>query len=127
MKKQLILAGFTPVLVGKLIDQKLLNDYSKFLYYKYSLQKENKVIAEHELEEDTTFATVSEQVDKYAVSQEHIDKRQVCIFQGVEDFIENEMGYAALSDYPLPRNFENTDNEGYGLKLKPEWNGTKRK
>lgn len=117
MKKQLILAGFKPVVIGKLIDQTLLNNYSKFLYYKFSLQNKNKIIAEKNSEEDCIFDTVSEQVDKYAVSQEYINKRQVCIFEGVEDFIENEMSFTDISDYPLPRNFKNTENEVHGPKI----------
>jgi hypothetical protein len=103
MKKQLILAGFKPVVIGKLIDQTLLNNYSKFLYYKFSLQNKNKIIVENNSEEVCIFDTVSEQVDKYAVSQKYINKRQVCIFEDVEDFIENEMSCTDISDYVLLR------------------------
>ena len=33
--KSVIISNFNPILVGKLIDQKKLNQYTKFLYYHF--------------------------------------------------------------------------------------------
>ena len=43
------------------------------------------------IDETVSFEVISDQVDKYSVSSESINRRQILIFEEVEDFIENKM------------------------------------
>jgi hypothetical protein len=50
----------------------------------------------------SSFDEISNQVDKYSIPSESINKRQVLILREVEDFLENEMDTTAPLDYDFP-------------------------
>lgn len=121
MKKKVVLTNFHPVLVTKLIDQELLNQYKKFLYHYFQKSKPALVLegAESTIEqqEDLDYDFVSNQVDKYAVSKEYISKRQIVLFEEVEDFIENKMAMADLDEYKMPESFIRTSENFFGPRI----------
>ena len=94
--KSVILSNFHPILVGKLIDQTKLNQYTKFLYYHFQNTPESDVSGSDAVER-ISFESISDHVDKYSVSSESINSRQILIFEDVENFIENEMDVALPS------------------------------
>ncbi|MBJ6368966.1 3-oxoacyl-[acyl-carrier-protein] synthase III C-terminal domain-containing protein [Snuella sedimenti] len=113
----IILSNFHPIVVGKLIDQKRINQYTKFLYHHFQnhpviIEKEGKV--ERDL---VSFEEVSDHVDKYAVSSNNIEKRQVLIFDEVEPFIIKEMDNTDPSNYVFPEGFEVLPESHYGPKI----------
>ncbi|MDI9308871.1 MAG: 3-oxoacyl-[acyl-carrier-protein] synthase III C-terminal domain-containing protein [Limnohabitans sp.] len=118
MKKNVILTNFEPIQISKLIDQKKLNDYKKFLYY-YCQKDKNKLVFEGSNcdNEISQYDIISEQVDKYAVSAEHINKRQIVLFDEITDFVENEMEFTNLEDYKLPNSFNQDGVDNFGPKL----------
>lgn len=121
--KSIIISNFHPILVGKLFDQEKLNQYTKFLYYHFqNIEKSNKIEGEI-----VSFQNVSEHVDKYSVSSESIDKRQIIIFEGVIDFIEDIMNVSSPLDYHFPEGFEVSEGKSFGPKIevRMEWFKTK--
>lgn len=126
MKKNLILGNFKPILLGNLLDQHLLNKYTKFLYYKYSQNAEKVLINEYN-DDDISYDFISQQVDKYSVSQNHINKRQILLFQEIEDFITNQIEYTKLTEYPIPENFKIQTNQQHGPKIEARMNWYKNK
>jgi alkylresorcinol/alkylpyrone synthase len=127
--KNIIIANFQPILVGKLIDQTKLNQYTKFLYHHFQKQDANQLVtADGEIEEESiSFETVSSHVDKYAVTSENIKTRQILIYEGVQHFIENEMMQTNPSDYHFPIDFEVKEGNFYGPKIQVRMEWYKRK
>jgi alkylresorcinol/alkylpyrone synthase len=120
--KNVILSNFHPILVGKLIDQTKLNQYTKFLYYHFQNHPQSG-ISKNDGVEPVSFESISEHVDKYSVSSESINSRQILIFEDVEDFIENEMDITLPSEYHFPAGFEIKPGNLYGpkIELRMEW------
>jgi len=126
--KSVILANFHPILVGKLIDQKKLNQYTKFLYYHFQNLPKSNVTANGTFDDEPiTFDFISDQVDKYAVSSENINKRQSIIFEDVEDFIEDIMEVTSPAGYHFPAGFEVKSGNLYGPKIEVRMEWFKRK
>ena len=120
MKKNTILSNFKPILVGKLVDQKLLNAYMGFMYEKFQVQNESKLVAvgdNQNFENEECKSLISALVEKYAVSSEYINKRQILLFDELNDFIENEMESTPVSDYPLPATFVKDSNNNFIPKI----------
>lgn len=128
MKKNVILSNFHPILVGKLTDQKKLNQYTKFLYYHFKNQPTLAVTGDDELDDTSvSFEFISDQVDKYSVSPENINKRQILIFEEVDAFIENEMHLTIPTEYKLPKTFMTGPGDLYGPKIGPRMQWFKEK
>ncbi|MBA0884702.1 3-oxoacyl-[acyl-carrier-protein] synthase III C-terminal domain-containing protein [Flavobacterium undicola] len=127
--KSIILSNFHPILVGKLFEQEKLNQYTKFLYYHFqNIQKLESVGSSDKIEDELVgFEFISDQVDKYAVSSESINKRQIIVFEGVKDFIENIMKVTSPLDYHFPDGFEVKEGKSFGPKIevRMEWFKTK--
>lgn len=124
--KNIILSNFHPILVGNLISQSKLNQYSKFLYHHFQNHPIESLagIDDQEIEIETVgFDFVSEHVDKYAIPSENINKRQCLIFEEVENFIENEMEHTEPSKYHFPIDFEVKGGNFFGPKIevRMEW------
>ena len=122
--KSVIISNFKPILVGKLFDQTKLNLYTKFLYHHF--QNLPTLAAEENDKTDdnpNSFQEISDQVDKYSVSSENINRRQVLIFEDVEDFIENKMDSTLPSDYVLPSSLMTKTGDTFGPKIgvRMEW------
>jgi len=120
--ESVVIFNFHPILIGPLIDQDKLNHYTKYLYYYYqNLEFENH----HHKKSDKapSFDHISEQVDKYSISPDSINKRQVLIFDQVADFIENRMENTPLLEYPLPLCLNTHIEEVFGPKIsvRMEW------
>jgi alkylresorcinol/alkylpyrone synthase len=116
--KSVIISNFKPILVGKLIDQEKLNQYTKFLYHHFqNLPNVAKKEKDNSSSEPNSFELISEQVDKYSVAAESISKRQVLIFEEVQDFIENKMDTALPSDYQLPSELMTKTGDTFGPKI----------
>lgn len=118
--KSVILSNFHPILVGKLIDQKKLNQYTKFLYYHFQNSSGSDDLV---TPERLSFETISDHVDKYSVSSESINSRQILIFEEVENFIENEMDSALPYDYHFPAGFEvqRENHSGPKIEVRMDW------
>lgn len=128
--KNIILSNFHPILVGKLIDQTKLNQYTKFLYHHFQnhpILTREAIDGVGEEEQSISFDLVSDHVDKYAVSAENINKRQILIFEEVENFIENEMHKTPPSDYHFPFDFEVSAGHHFGPKIEFRMEWFKRK
>jgi predicted naringenin-chalcone synthase len=123
--KSIILSNFHPILVGKLFEQEKLNQYTKFLYYHFqNTPKMESVGSSDKIEDELVgFEFISDQVDKYAVSSESINKRQIIVFEGVKDFIENIMKVTSPLDYHFPDGFEVKEGKSFGPKIevRMEW------
>ena len=118
MKKNVILSNFQPILVGKLTDQKKLNQYTKFLYHHFQNQPSLAVTGDDGMDDiSISFEFISDQVDKYSVSPENINKRQILIFEEVDQFIEDRMEYTLPSEYQLPNSFMTKPGDLYGPKI----------
>lgn len=124
--KSIILSNFHPILVGKLIDQTKLNQYTKFLYYHFQNLPKSGVSANDGVE-PVSFESISDHVDKYSVSSESINSRQILIFEEVENFIENEMDITLPSEYHFPIGFEVKSENLYGPKIEVRMEWFKRK
>ncbi|OCB77383.1 3-oxoacyl-[acyl-carrier-protein] synthase III C-terminal domain-containing protein [Flavobacterium crassostreae] len=125
MKTSVILSNFQPILVGKLIDQNKLNLYTKFLYHHF--QDISKLVPTGADTDSGTnsnpYDLISANVDKYSVSSEHINKRQLLIFEEVYDFIENNLHNTAISDFKLPQTLTAKSEDVFGPKInyRMEW------
>ena len=118
MKKNVILSNFQPILVGKLTDQQKLNQYTKFLYHHFQNQPSLAVTGDDELDDiSISFEFISDQVDKYSVSPENINQRQILIFEEVDEFIEDKMSSTLPSEYQLPKSFMTKPGDIYGPKI----------
>lgn len=115
--KSIILSNFHPIFVGKLIDQTLINQYTKFLYHHFQNHPVNLREGSLGSEDVISFKSVSSHVDKYAISSANIEKRQVLLFDGVESFIVNEMENTKPSDYVFPDGFDVIAGSHYGPKI----------
>lgn len=119
--ESVVIFNFHPILIGPLIDQTKLNHYTKFLYYYY----QNLEFDSHHKKSDEApnFDYISGQVDKYSISPDSINKRQVLIFDQVGDFIENKMEETPLLEYPLPICLNMHSEEVFGPKIgvRMEW------
>jgi predicted naringenin-chalcone synthase len=124
--KSVILSNFHPILVGKLIDQTKLNQYTKFLYYHFQNLPQTSISGTDSIE-SVSFESISEHVDKYSVSSESINSRQILIFEEVENFIENEMDVTLPSEYHFPIGFEVKPGNLYGPKIEVRMEWFKRK
>lgn len=100
MNKNIILFNFQPILIGKLIDQRKLNQYIKFFYHYFQNQSVLSHVGENTI--NTSFECISDQVDKYCISAENISQRQILIFDAVAEFIENEMENVSYLKYQVP-------------------------
>ncbi|WP_300568533.1 3-oxoacyl-[acyl-carrier-protein] synthase III C-terminal domain-containing protein [Flavobacterium sp.] len=127
--KNIIISNFHPILVGKLIGQAKLNQYTKFLYHHFQNHPvlNSAGIDDEDEEETVSFETVSNHVDKYAVSPENINSRQILIFEEVESFIENEMMKTDPSEYHFPIHFEIKAGNYFGPKIEVRMEWFKRK
>jgi predicted naringenin-chalcone synthase len=122
--KSIIISNFKPILVGKLIDQQKLNQYTKFLYHHFqNLEGLGKNLNDEIRKEPSSFDEISNQVDKYSIPSESINKRQVLIFEEVEDFLENEMDTTAPLDYDFPSTLDTKTGDTFGPKIgvRMEW------
>lgn len=122
--KNIILSNFHPVLVGKLIDQEKLNQYTKFLYHHFqNMPNLAAAVTDENVAKSISFEFVSDHVNKYAVASENIKSRQILIFEEVEDFIENKMEVTPPSEYPFPISFEVHLENFFGPKIevRMEW------
>ncbi|MFV8328391.1 3-oxoacyl-[acyl-carrier-protein] synthase III C-terminal domain-containing protein [Flavobacterium sp. ZS1P14] len=124
--KSVILSNFHPILVGKLLDQTKLNQYTKFLYYHFQNTPHSDVSGSDGVER-VSFESISDHVDKYSVSSESINSRQILIFEDVENFIENEMDITLPSEYHFPAGFEVKSGNLYGPKIEVRMEWFKRK
>lgn len=128
--KNIIISNFHPILVGNLINQTKLNQYTKFLYHHFQNHpvREKVGIYDDEYVDDMiSFDAVSEHVDKYAISHENINSRQVLIFEEVESFIENEMQNISPSEYIFPVDFEIHSGSTFGPKIEVRMDWFRRK
>lgn len=122
--KSIIISNFKPILVGKLVEQQKLNQYTKFLYHHFQNLAVLSETGNNEMQiEPNSFDVISKQVDKYSIPPENINKRQILIFEEVEDFLENEMDYTAPLDYDFPSNLETKTGDTFGPKIgvRMEW------
>ncbi|WP_413998879.1 3-oxoacyl-[acyl-carrier-protein] synthase III C-terminal domain-containing protein [Flavobacterium sp. W1B] len=122
--ESVIISNFHPIQAGKLMDQNKLNQYIKFLYYHFqNLQNTDAKGNNGLVAESVSFETISDHVDKYSVSSESINSRQTLIFEGVENFIENEMDNTLPSEYHFPEGFEVKSGNSFGPKIevRMEW------
>ena len=118
LMKNIIISNFKPVFVGKLIDQQKLNQYTKFLYHHFQTKPILVGSVDDEfMEESNSFDVISDQVDKYSVPAENINKRQILIFEEVEHFIENEMHETLPSDYQFPESLISGRGDLFGPKI----------
>lgn len=124
--KSVIISNFHPIFVGRLIDQKKLNQYTKFLYYHFQNLPKLEVLGDDNFKE-VSFEYISDHVDKYSVSSESINKRQIIIFEEVEDFIENIMNVTSPSEYHFPSGFEVKSGHAFGPKIEVRMDWFKRK
>ncbi|UKM64065.1 hypothetical protein GSB9_00612 [Flavobacteriaceae bacterium GSB9] len=123
----IILSNFHPILVGKLIDQNLINQYTKFLYHffqNFKLQKEKHLELD---KKEINFSAVSDHVNKYAIPSKSIEKRQVLLFDEIEPFIVNEMANTTPSNYIFPKGFEFLPDSHYGPKIEMRMDWFKKK
>jgi predicted naringenin-chalcone synthase len=122
--KSIIISNFKPILVGKLIDQQKLNQYTKFLYHHFQHLGEpvEDLINEMQIG-PSSFDEISNQVDKYSIPSQSINKRQILIFEEVEDFLENKMETTSPSDYDFPSTLETKTGNTFGPKIgvRMEW------
>jgi len=128
--ESVIIANFHPILVGKLIDQAKLNQYTKFLYHHFQnhpIQCMAGFEEENDYKEKISFEAVSNHVDKYAVSAENIGTRQILIYEDVENFIEEEMMQTDPSEYHFPMDFEVKEGNFFGPKIEVRMEWFKRK
>jgi predicted naringenin-chalcone synthase len=126
--KNVIISNFHPILAGKLIDQKKLNQYAKFLYYHFQNSPKSDSAGSDGMDDETvSFEFISDQVDKYSVSPESINRRQLLIFEEVENFIENEMDITLPSKYHFPASFEVKSGNFFGPKIEVRMEWFKRK
>jgi predicted naringenin-chalcone synthase len=118
--KSTVIFNFHPIVLGKLMDQSKLNQYTKFLYYHFQKLHTQSLAGDNQLME---FDEVSEQVDKYGIPSENISKRQILIFDEVEKFIETKMNGTPFSAYPLPACLEAHPDDVFGPKIgvRMEW------
>ena len=83
--KNIIISNFHPILVGNLINQSKLNQYTKFLYHHFQNHPVRQSTGYFEEEEENenlvSFNVVSDHVDKYAISHANINSRQVLILK----------------------------------------------
>lgn len=123
--KSIILSNFHPILVGKLFEQDKLNQYTKFLYYHFqNIPKLKTIESSGKIEDElVSFEFISDQVDKYSVSSESISRRQIIVFEGVKDFIENIMKVTSPLDYHFPDGFEVKEGRSFGpkIEIRMEW------
>jgi predicted naringenin-chalcone synthase len=122
--KSTVIFNFHPIVLGKLIDQTKLNQYTKFLYYHFqNLHSFSMAVNDDAIEETTSFEYISDQVDKYAIPSGSINKRQILIFDEVEKFIETEMANTPLSKYPLASCLDAHSGDVFGPKIsvRMEW------
>ena len=122
--KSIIISNFKPILVGKLIDQQKLNQYTKFLYHHFqNLAVPIETLIDEEQIEPNSFEEISNQVDKYSIPSQNINKRQILIFEEVEDFLENQMDNTAPLDYDFPSNLATKTGDTFGPKIgvRMEW------
>lgn len=122
--KSIIISNFKPILVGKLFDQQKLNQYTKFLYHHFqNLAVTNEVVDDEIQMVPSSFDEISNQVDKYSIPSESINKRQVLIFEEVEDFIENKIDTTSPSDYHFPSSLATKTGDTFGPKIgvRMEW------
>lgn len=116
--KSIIISNFKPVLVGNLIDQQKLNQYTKFLYHHFQTKPTLVSAGEDDnIEETNSFEVISAQVDKYSVPAENINQRQILIFEEVEDFIENKMDETLPSEYEFPASLTSGRGDLFGPKI----------
>ncbi|WP_281323571.1 3-oxoacyl-[acyl-carrier-protein] synthase III C-terminal domain-containing protein [Flavobacterium aestivum] len=126
--KSIIISNFHPVFVGKLLEQKKLNQYTKFLYYHFQNLPESNGENGGKIDEElVNFKFISDQVDKYSVSHHSINSRQSIIFEEVEDFIENIMEITSPSEYHFPSGFEVKHGNSFGPKIEVRMDWFKRK
>ncbi len=115
--KSVIISNFKPILVGKLVDQEKLNQYTKFLYHHFQNLPRFTTPENETYIEPHSFEEISNQVDKYSVSPENINKRQVLIFEEVIDFIQNKMADTLPADYELPSGLKTQSYDTFGPKI----------
>lgn len=126
--KNVIISNFHPIIAGKLFDQKKLNQYTKFIYYHFqNLQNQNSKSPDNIENATVSFESISDHVDKYSVSSESINFRQVLIFEEVENFIENEMDNSDPTNYDLPTGFDIKKGSFFGPKIEVRMEWFKRK
>lgn len=125
MKTNVILTNFQPILVGKLIDQKKINIYTKFLYHHFQNISELVSLGDDNESEmiSNQYEIISANVDKYSISPENISKRQLLLFEEVYDFIENNINDTDLSDFKLPQILMTKSQDAFGPKInsRMEW------
>ncbi|WP_370476089.1 3-oxoacyl-[acyl-carrier-protein] synthase III C-terminal domain-containing protein [Tamlana flava] len=123
----IILSNFHPILVGKLINQGLINQYTKFLYHffqNFKLQREKHLELD---KEGISFGEVSDHVNKYAIPFKNIEKRQILLFDEIESFIVNDMENTIPSNYVFPKGFEFLPDSHYGPKIEMRMDWFKKK
>lgn len=129
--KNIIISNFHPILVGNLINQSKLNQYTKFLYHHFQNHPVRQSTGYFEEEEENgnlvSFNVVSDHVDKYAISHANINSRQVLIFEEVESFIQNEMENVSHEDYIFPIDFEIHSGNTFGPKIEMRMDWFRRK
>lgn len=123
--KSIILSNFHPILVSELFEQEKLNQYIKFLYYHFqNTPKLESITNSNKMEDElVSFDYISEQVDKYSIPAESINKRQTIIFEGVRDYIENIEKVTSPLNYRFPEGFEVKEGQTFGPKIevRMEW------
>lgn len=129
--KNIIISNFHPILVGNLINQSKLNQYTKFLYHHFQnhpVRQSSGYFGDEEEKEDlVSFNVVSDHVDKYAISHANINSRQVLIFEEVESFIQNEMENLTHEEYIFPIDFEIHSGNTFGPKIEMRMDWFRRK
>lgn len=128
--KNIIISNFHPILVGNLINQTKLNQYTKFLYHHFQnhpIKESIGVFEQEEGDEIISFETVSAHVDKYAIGFENINSRQALIFEEVESFIENDMQNISPKEYIFPIDFEIHAGSTFGPKIEMRMDWFRRK
>ncbi|MES2239853.1 MAG: 3-oxoacyl-[acyl-carrier-protein] synthase III C-terminal domain-containing protein [Bacteroidota bacterium] len=127
--KNIIISNFHPIQVGKLLDQEKLNQYTKFLYYHFQNLPKLEGTGNIDAIDDelVSFEHISDQVDKYSVSSENINSRQIIIFEEVEDFIKKIMEVSSPLEYHFPTGFEVKSGHSFGPKIEVRMEWFKRK
>lgn len=124
MKKKLLLTDFKPIQLGTLHDQNLLNQYHKSLFYKVTKKPVGTLVTqEAEGEAKSHYDYVSNQIDRYSIGKDMINKRQLLMHEQIKNFISNEMEVSTLEEYQFPEMFKNISHENKGAKLddRMEW------
>src|SRR2546423_504763 len=125
MKKNLILTDFKPVVISKKINQKQLNEYTKYLYWLSSVASVEQLAYAGGNEDDfeENLELVSSTVDKYAVRYENINQREILVFEDVANFIARHMKDVPFEEFPTPEYFANIMEEKFGPKIgiRMEW------